>query len=257
LYISARFRASLLPREAWQALLASGAVRWFEKGEILMRQGEPGRDALAGCSASGGSWQSVFMLIEHRGSAPQIHPSAYVAPTAVLCGAVQVGRDARVLFGAVLTAEDGEVRLGARSVVMENALVRGRARHPSVIGDDVIVGPHAHLNGVQVGNGCFLGTGAALFPGSVLGAGAEVRIHGVVQVNTVLPPGATVPIGWVAVGDPARIYPPDQHEQIWSVQESLDFPATVYGVARDTPATERMSRQATWFAAHLDDRQIE
>jgi hypothetical protein len=37
-----------------------------------------------------------------------------------------------------------------------------------------------------------------LFPGSIVGAGAEVRIHGVVQVNTVLPPGEVVPIGWFA-----------------------------------------------------------
>jgi hypothetical protein len=36
----------------------------------------------------------------------------------------------------------------------------------------------------------------------------------------------------------------------------LDFPATVYGVARNTPATERMSRQAAWFASHLDDREL-
>jgi carbonic anhydrase/acetyltransferase-like protein (isoleucine patch superfamily) len=193
------------------------------------------------------------MLIEHRGHTPQVHPSAYVAPTAVLCGAVHVGPDARILFGAVLTAEDGEIRVGARSVVMENALVRGRAGHPSILGQDVLVGPHAHLNGVRVGDGCFLATGAALFPGSVAGAGAEVRIHGVVQVNTVLPPGATVPIGWVAVGDPARIYPPDQHEQIWAIQQSLDFPGTVYGVTRDTPATKRMQRQVTWLAAHRDD----
>jgi gamma-carbonic anhydrase len=197
------------------------------------------------------------MLIEHRGHAPQVHPSAYVAPTAVLCGAVHVGPDARILFGAVLTAEDGEIRVGARSVVMENALVRGRAGHPSILGQDVLVGPHAHLNGVRVGDGCFLATGAALFPGSVAGAGAEVRIHGVVQVNTVLPPGATVPIGWVAVGDPARIYPPDQHEQIWAIQQSLDFPGTVYGVTRDTPATKRMQRQVTWLAAHRDDHLID
>jgi gamma-carbonic anhydrase len=75
-----------------------------------------------------------------------------------------------------------------------------------------------------VGDGCFLATGAALFPGCVAGTGGEVRIHGVVQVNTVLPPGATVPIGWVTVGDPAEIYPPAQHEHIWAIQESLDFP---------------------------------
>ena len=197
------------------------------------------------------------MLIEHRGNVPEVHPSAYVAPTAVICGAVRIGPDARVLFGAVLTAEDGQVSVGARSVMMENAVIRGRARHPVVIGDDVLVGPHAHVNGAQVGDGCFLATGVSLFPGSVAGAGSEVRIGGVVQVNTVLPPGATVPIGWVAVGDPAQIYPPGQHERIWAIQESLDFPGTVYGVSRETPATERMSRQSAWFAAHLSDRIID
>ncbi len=197
------------------------------------------------------------MLIEHRGSVPQVHPSAYVAPTAVICGAVRIGPDARVLFGAVLSAEDGEITVGARSIVMENAVIRGRARHPAVIGDDVLVGPHAHVNGARVGDGCFLATGAALFPGCVAGTGSEVRIGGIVQVNTILPPGTMVPIGWVAVGDPAKIYPPGQHEQIWSVQESLDFPGTVYGVTRETSAAERMSRQSAWFAAHLSDRIID
>lgn len=194
------------------------------------------------------------MLIEHRGNVPEVDPSAYVAPTAVICGAVRVGPQARVLFGAVLTAEDGEVSVGARTVIMENALVRGRAGHPAHIGDDVLIGPHAHVNGARVADGCFIATGAALFPGAVTGADSEVRIHGVVQVNTVLPPGTTVPIGWIAVGDPAQIFPPGQHERIWAVQEGLDFPGTVYGVSRDTPAKERMTRQAEWLAAHRDDR---
>jgi carbonic anhydrase/acetyltransferase-like protein (isoleucine patch superfamily) len=46
------------------------------------------------------------MILEHRGARPTIDPSAYVAPTAVVCGDVHVA-GARVLFGAVLTAEDG------------------------------------------------------------------------------------------------------------------------------------------------------
>ena len=194
------------------------------------------------------------MLIEHRGAVPEVDPSAYVAPTAVVCGAVRIGPGARVLFGAVLTAEDGQVSLGARSVVMENAVIRGRARHPVVIGDDVLVGPHAHVNGARVADGCFLATGTSLFPGSVAGAGCEVRINAVVQVNTVLPPDTTVPIGWIAAGDPAQLFPPDQHERIWAVQKALDFPGTLYGLPRGTPATERMSRQSAWFAAHFDDR---
>lgn len=197
------------------------------------------------------------MLIEHRGHAPKIHPSAYVAPTAVVCGAVTVGPEVRILFGAVLTAEDGEIHLGARSVVMENALIRGRAGHPATLGDDVLVGPQAHVNGARVGDGCFLATGVALFPGAVLGAGSEVRVHGVVHVNSVLPPGSMVPIGWIAVGNPATVYSPDEHDEIWAIQQSLDFPETVYGVARGTSPTELMSRQTAWFAAHARDRPLD
>jgi gamma-carbonic anhydrase len=196
------------------------------------------------------------MLVEHRGALPQVDPSAYVAPNAVLCGDVRIGPDARVLFGAVVTAEDGRVVLGARCVIMENALVRGRAAHPVRLGDDVLVGPHAHVNGAEVGDGCFLATGCSLFPGSRLGAQVEVRVNGVVQVNTTLEDGALVPIGWVAVGDPARVLPANEHDEIWKVQEALDFPQTVYGVPRGTPPRELMQKQADWFAAHRDDRVV-
>jgi carbonic anhydrase/acetyltransferase-like protein (isoleucine patch superfamily) len=186
--------------------------------------------------------------------APVIDPTAYVAPTAVLCGAVHIGADARVLFGAVVTAEDGRVEIGARSVIMEHALVRGRARHPVGVGDDVLVGPHAHVNGAVVGDGCFLATGASLFPGARLGREVEVRINGVVHVNTSLEDEALVPIGWVAVGDPARVLPPAEHDAIWGIQEALDFPGTVYGLPRDASARERMERQVAWFSGHRDDR---
>src|SRR5215213_3439891 len=196
------------------------------------------------------------MLVEHRGALPQVDPSAYVAPNAVLCGDVRVGADARVLFGAVLTAEDGSVEIGARCVIMENALVRGRAAHPVRLGDDVLVGPHAHVNGAEVGDGCFLATGCSLFPGSRLGVEVEVRVNGVVHVDTVLEDGALVPIGWVAVGDPARVLPPHEHDEIWKIQEGLDFPQTLYGVPRGTPPRELMQSQADWFAAHRDDRVV-
>ena len=195
-------------------------------------------------------------LLEHRGKRPAIAPSAYVAPTAVVCGDVHVGADARVLFGAVLTAEDGRVEVGERCVVMENALVRGRAAHPTLLGDDVLVGPHAHVNGAVVGGGCFLATGVSLFPGVRLGAGCEVRINAVVHVNSALPEGTVVPIGWVAVGDPAELFSPERHEEIWAIQKGLDFPQTVHGVRRGTPTGELMRRQSEWFGAHREDREL-
>jgi carbonic anhydrase/acetyltransferase-like protein (isoleucine patch superfamily) len=194
------------------------------------------------------------MLINHRGVEPTVDPSAYVAPNAVLCGAVQIGADARVLFGAVLTAEDGRVVVGARTVVMENALVRGRHGTPATLGEDVLVGPHAHVNGATVEDGTFLATGASVFPGAVVGAGSEVRINAVVHVNSNLAAGTTVPIGWIAAGDPAQLFSPDRHHDLWAVQEPLDFPGTVYGLSRDATARERMTRQSAWFGAHRDDR---
>jgi gamma-carbonic anhydrase len=197
------------------------------------------------------------MLVEHRGARPTIDPSAYVAPTAVLCGDVHVGPDARILFGAVVTAEDGKVEIGARCVVMENALLRARAAHPVRLGGDVLVGPHAHLNGCEVGEGCFLATGCSLFPGARLGREVEVRINGVVHVNTVLGDEALVPIGWVAVGDPARVLPAAAHDEIWEIQRRLDFPETVYGLPREARARERMERQAAWFADHSGDRVLD
>ena len=196
-----------------------------------------------------------IMLIEHRGQRPVVPASAYVAPSAVLCGNVILGERARILHSAVLTAEDGRVEVGRNCVVMENALVRGRAGHPAVLGDDVLVGPQAHVNGCELADGCFIATGAALFPGARLGEGCEVRIHGVVHVNSVLAPGTVVPIGWIAAGDPAQLFSPDRHEELWEVQRALDFPGTVHGVERGTPAAELMRRQSEFYAAHREDRE--
>lgn len=197
------------------------------------------------------------MLYEHRGRRPAVPASAYVAPSAVLCGAVVLGERARVLHGAVLTAEDGEVRTGADVVVMENALVRGRAGHPAVLGDAVLVGPHAHVNGATVEDEVFIATGVSMFPGAVAGAGSELRINSVLHVNSRLAPGTVVPIGWIAAGDPAELFSPDRHDELWEKQRGLDFPGTVYGAGRGTSMRTIMARQAGFYAAHKDDRRLD
>ena len=164
------------------------------------------------------------MIVQHRGKSPVIPESAYVAPSAVLCGAVVLGERARVLHGAVLTAEDGEVRIGADTVVMEGALIRGRADFPALVGDAVLIGPHAHVNGARIEDEVFVATGASLFPGSVAETGTELRINSVLQVNSRLTQGTALPIGWIAAGDPAELFSPDRHDELWEVQRGLDFP---------------------------------
>jgi carbonic anhydrase/acetyltransferase-like protein (isoleucine patch superfamily) len=199
------------------------------------------------------------MFLEHRGERPKVHDGAYVAPNATLCGDVTLGENARVMFGAVLTAEGGPVDVGANCVVMENAVVRGTKRHPTSIGDNVVVGPRAHLVGCRVGDNAFLATGATVFNGAVIGEGAEVRVNGTVHLNTALPPETVVPISWVAVGEPAEVLPPGEHERIWELQEPLDFPGTVFGVERG-PAGEMMPemlrRYTGSLSAHLEDTRL-
>jgi len=127
-------------------------------------------------------------------------------------------------------------------------VLRGREQHPLTVGHSVLVGPHAHLNGTQVGDEVFIATGVSMFAGSVAGARCELRINSVLHVNSVLAPDTVVPIGWIAAGDPARLFSPDQHDALWLVQEQLDFPMTMYGVARGTSMREIMKRQSARYA---------
>jgi carbonic anhydrase/acetyltransferase-like protein (isoleucine patch superfamily) len=201
------------------------------------------------------------MLLEHQGKRPHIHETAYVAPTATLCGDVTIGENSRVLFGAVIVAEGGPVEIGVECIIMENSLIRATRRHPIRIGNHVLVGPRAYLTGCTIEDDVFLATGATIFNGAHIGTRAEVRINGVVHLKTNLPPDATVPIGWVAVGDPAQILPPDEHDKIWSIQEPLNFPREVFGLERasqgETIMPELTRRYARFLSKHREDVMLE
>jgi carbonic anhydrase/acetyltransferase-like protein (isoleucine patch superfamily) len=199
------------------------------------------------------------MLFEHAGCAPQVDPTAWIAPDATVCGDVAIGAGSRVLHGARLIGEaGGRVSIGRECIVMENAVIRATARHACAIANHCLIGPNAHVVGATLEDEVFVATAAAIFHGARLGRGAEVRVHATVHLRTLLPAGATVPIGWVAVGDPARILSPDRHDEIWAEQRPLDFPGWVYGLPRDTPdfmhrITHAMSES---LGAHVHDRLI-
>lgn len=201
------------------------------------------------------------MLIEHEGRRPRVDPTARVAPNATICGDVTIGAGTSVGFGAVVVAESGPVVIGAGCVVMDTAVLRGVRGAPLTIGDRVMVGPRACLTGCMVADEAFLATGCAVFNAARIGRGAEVRVNGIVHLRTVLPEGAVVPLGWVAVGDPAEILPPEAHERIWSIQKPLDFPRTVFGVERppegETIMPVVMPRYARALARrHAGDRVV-
>lgn len=194
------------------------------------------------------------MLIKHDGVAPQIDPSAWVAPNAVICGDVTIGPGCRVMHGAQVIAEGGSIIIGRECIIMENAVLRSTQRHPLSIGDNCLVGPNAHVVGCTVEDEVFIATGAAVFHSARLGKASEVRINAVVHLKSYLAAGETVPIGWIAVGDPAQLFPPDEHEQLWAIQKPLDFPLTVYGLDRAEASMQKITRRLSEsLGSHVSD----
>lgn len=176
------------------------------------------------------------MIISYAEHSPAIDSDAWVAPDATVSGNVVIGAGSRIMHGARLVAEaGGSIRIGRNCIVLENAVIRATGRHPCTFGDHCVVGPNSHVVGAKIDDEVFVATGAAVFHGAHIGRGSEVRINGIVHLRTRLEPDTTVPIGWIAVGDPAQLLPPDQHEAIWLHQKPLDFPGFVYGVDRSVP----------------------
>jgi carbonic anhydrase/acetyltransferase-like protein (isoleucine patch superfamily) len=193
------------------------------------------------------------MNISHRGLQPKIHESAYVAPTAVLAGDVTVGAESSIGFGSVLLAEGAPIEIGSQTVVRENVVIRAVPGYPVRIGNNVLIGPGSALNGCTIEDEVFLATRVTVFHDATIKQHAEVRINGIVHVATVVPAGATVPINWVAVGDPAQMFSPERHDEIWAVLRPLNFPVRAYGIERgpDGHADMREITRRVVRSAHL------
>jgi carbonic anhydrase/acetyltransferase-like protein (isoleucine patch superfamily) len=57
------------------------------------------------------------VFVEHRGRSPDVHASAWVAPTAVIGGDARPGADVRVPWNAVISAADGRGEIGHEAFV--------------------------------------------------------------------------------------------------------------------------------------------
>ena len=194
------------------------------------------------------------MLISHKGKKPEVNDSAYIAPTATICGDVTIGPNCRVMHGASIIAEGGKITIDEQCIVFENAVIRSNTDHSASVGKYCLIGPNAHVVGCTVEDEVFIATGAAIFHSARLGKGSQIRINAVVHIKSHLEPGVMVPIGWIAVGNPAKIFSPDKHEEIWEIQESLNFPLTVYGYDRPEASMRKITQRLSEnLGSHIDD----
>src|SRR5579863_10350964 len=138
----------------------------------------------------------IYALGEYE---PDIDPSAYVHPDAVVIGRVRIGPQASVWPGAVLRGDHGRIEIGARTSVQDGTIVHCTAQWPTLIGRECVVGHNAHLEGCVVEDQCLIGSGAVVLNRAVVRAGALVAAGALVME------GFEVPATALVAGVPATV----------------------------------------------------
>ena len=130
---------------------------------------------------------------------PQIHPSAYVHPLAVVIGDVVLGPESSVWPHAVIRADDNRISIGARTSVQDNAVLHCTSHLPTIVGEDVTLGHLCHLEGCIIEDRALVGVGAVVLHEAVVGRGSIVGANAVVRNKQIVPPLS------MALGVPAVI----------------------------------------------------
>jgi carbonic anhydrase/acetyltransferase-like protein (isoleucine patch superfamily) len=168
-------------------------------------------------------------IMEFGGVRPEIHPTAWIAPTAVLIGRVVVEEEASVWFGAVIRGDDPdhEIRIGARTSVQDNCVVHVSAQGPTRIGPEATVGNGAVLESCTIGRGALIGMNAVVLQRATVGEQALVAAGAVVAA------GSEIPARTLAAGAPARVKKQIEGESLGWVQRSAAHYVRLAGEYRD------------------------
>ena len=143
-------------------------------------------------------------LFSFEGLSPQVHASAFVAPTATLVGDVIVEEGASVWYGAVIRADYAPVIVRQRANVQDNAVIHGPPGLTSDIGPGATVGHNCVVHGAILGEECLVANGSVVLDGATIGARSLVAAGSVVRA------GAHIPPGMLVAGAPAEIKRPVQ-----------------------------------------------
>jgi carbonic anhydrase/acetyltransferase-like protein (isoleucine patch superfamily) len=143
----------------------------------------------------------MALIIPYAGKTPRVHPSAFIAPNAVLIGDVEIGEESSVWFGAVLRGDhpDYGIRVGARTSIQDNCVLHVSARGATIVGDEVTVGHGAVFESCEIKRGALIGMNTVLLHGCAIGEEA------LVAALSVVPAGMNVPARTLVAGAPAKV----------------------------------------------------
>lgn len=130
---------------------------------------------------------------------PDIHPDAFVHPDAVIIGSVWIGANSSIWPCAVLRGDDGEIRIGSRTSIQDGCVLHTTPWHPTVVGNECVIGHLVHLEGCTIMDHALVGNGSIVMHEVVVHSNAIVAANSVLLNNTIVPSGA------LAVGVPATI----------------------------------------------------
>jgi len=139
------------------------------------------------------------MIYSLDGVTPDVHPTAWIAPTAALIGRVVVGAGASIWFGAVLRGDNEPIVIGAGSNVQENSVLHTDMGYPLTIGADCTIGHKAMLHGCTVGDGTLIGMGATLLNGARIGPGC------LIGASALITEGKEIAEGSLVMGSPGKV----------------------------------------------------
>ncbi len=144
-----------------------------------------------------------------RGKTPKIAASAFIAEGVVIIGDVEIGEQASIWYNAVLRADVGSIRVGARSNVQDGSCLHMTTDHShALIGEDVTVGHNVIVHGATVKDGALVGMGSILLDLVVIGEGA------LVAAGAIVPPRMVVPPGVMLRGQPGKVVRPLTAEEL-------------------------------------------
>jgi carbonic anhydrase/acetyltransferase-like protein (isoleucine patch superfamily) len=141
------------------------------------------------------------VIIPYRGRTPRIDPSAFIAPTAVIIGDVEIGPESSIWFGAVLRGDHPEhgIRIGARTSIQDNCVLHVSAHGATIVGDEVTVGHGAVFESCEIRRSALVGMNAVILHGAIVDEEALVAALSVVPATMHVPPRSLV------AGAPARV----------------------------------------------------
>lgn len=122
---------------------------------------------------------------------PKIHPTAFIAPGAVIAGDVEVHENASVWYGCVLRGDENKIIIGAGSNIQDGTIVHvdnpDWGGLPTIVGQNALVGHRCMLHGATVQDGGFVGMCATMLDGSIVETGAMLAAGAFLSSKKIVP----------------------------------------------------------------------